>query len=73
MTKEEALHFINKWSEVEKIHIEEVRALSYAERLQQIDNLYQFATVTSNINAESLEETLAPFENINQLKDMHAR
>lgn len=73
MTKEEALHFINKWSEVEKIHIEEVRSLSFAERLQQLDNLYQFATIISDIKAESPEETLAPFENINQLKDMHAR
>ncbi|QQS47653.1 MAG: hypothetical protein IPM66_03070 [Acidobacteriota bacterium] len=73
MTREEALQFITKWADVEKIHIEEVRALSFEDRLRHLDNLYQFCTFISDIKPETREETLAAFANINKLRDLHER
>lgn len=73
MTREEALQFITKWADVEKIHIEEVRALSIDDRLRHLDNLYQFITFISDIKPETLDETLDAIANINKLRDIHER
>lgn len=73
MTKEEALQFITKWSDAEKIHIEEVRALTVEDRLRHLGNLYQFCIFISDIKPETPVETLEAFANINKLREAHER